>query len=136
MFKRIKFYEYCFKERSQNHSTRTNYYSAVELDGKYVGVVGIHPVSYNKRPTMTFLSPLVSGKGVGKAAVSRCLHLFWSRHPNTEVMIDVRTDNDKMLHLVETKLGTDVGTKLRVKKQKQRVTIGTHAYVQFRVKNS
>jgi RimJ/RimL family protein N-acetyltransferase len=101
-----KFFVYCAEEETQPDAERENYYHVVTETGRCVGVVGIHPITYDRRARgkvflIIFLSPLVSGRGVGTKAIAGALADYWARYPDATVYVDIRTDNFPMLRVAE-----------------------------------
>ena len=81
-----KFFQYCAAEAVQPDAERENYYHVVEESGRCVGIVGIHPITYDRQARgkaflTIFLSPQVCGRGAGAKAIADALADYWSRHP-------------------------------------------------------
>jgi RimJ/RimL family protein N-acetyltransferase len=113
-----KFFEYCAEEETQPDAERENYYHVVTETGRCVGVVGIHPITYDRQARgkvflTIFLSPLVSGRGVGTKAIAGALADYWARYPDATVYVDIRTDNFPMLRVAE-KLALERGGEHRI----------------------
>jgi RimJ/RimL family protein N-acetyltransferase len=101
-----RFFDHCATEEAQDVAGRENYYHVVMASGRCVGVVGIHPATYDIRERgngflTIFLSPHVSGRGVGPQAVADALADYWAHRPNAVVYVDIRTDNSPMLRVAE-----------------------------------
>jgi RimJ/RimL family protein N-acetyltransferase len=114
------FFRYCSKEEKQHHGVRKNYFDAVVLDGVCVGIVGIHPATYDRTlrgtPTLTIiLSAGASGRGVGTRTVQMALASFWEKRPKKTVAIDVNSANFPMLRVAE-KLGLSRACTLKIGK--------------------
>lgn len=101
-----KFFEYCAKEETQPDAERENYYHVVTVKGRCVGVVGVHPITYDSQARgevflTIFLLPQVSRHGVGTKAIADALADYWTRYPDATVYVDIRTDNFPMLRVAK-----------------------------------
>jgi RimJ/RimL family protein N-acetyltransferase len=97
-----RFLRYVSKEsgapKDAPSSETQHMYRGILANGRLVGVVGIHPVTYGgaKNKGLYFVTIFIdraaTGKGIGTAALRDMLELFWSDRDN-DVYSDVATDN-------------------------------------------
>lgn len=115
-----RFIDYGKAERKENAADQKHFYWGIELssanaqDHRLIGVVGIHPVTYDQPTTeglfflTQFIEPGETGKGYGKAALRAALDKFWAARDDP-VYADVRVDNEASLALMRGQGFEDTG---------------------------
>lgn len=89
-----KFIKYNLEEQAQTDDIRENYYWGICYENKLVGVVGIHPVYYDKKNNYltVFLDENNLKKGIGSGAIKKAIDKYWIVKKN-DIYSDVLINN-------------------------------------------
>ncbi len=96
--KLTRFFRYCAAEAKIKPSARTTNYWGIALDGKFVGIVGFHPIVYDRSmKSKLFATYFIDSRARGSRCGSRAMALAIAKiravHPGVALYADTRTNN-------------------------------------------
>ena len=94
------------------------YWGIEDESHRLIGVVGIHPASYDKSvdaAVTIFIDQSSIGRGVGRIALSEAIDKYWELWPDAVIYADVLETNVASLALMSKMVSDDATVKIKIR---------------------